>query len=392
MSFLKYNLQGLKVSNTLPFTDHFTKENIPYITNDRQLNSLYYPFSIDILVKQEIKLKYEIFNKCSIHFLQIHLWGDYYFMIMINKNGTFRTYGIVKGVKVMRERDYPDKPYTPKIYFISTEKDNEILEGEIEINYYLKKSFMPYIFTIWSDNIKLLRDNLIESGYKIGFKINDIHIEDIVKAEGNVGTENYRNATTQKPKYIYKVLMNRPLNSYVLFVDCDTMFYEDNYKWREYLETLFNKQMDIVFQEDQSYPFNSGFQYIHNTEKVRDFYKSVCDYFENEECDYGNFTYDQEIMTIFLYHSGLKWCCADKYIIAGNPKANFHKSKEVIENALFYHTYGIQTELLSGIGFTQLKLKYMKEIEELKIKLKTKEKADINIFNIINEKNKVLNV
>lgn len=378
---LLYNLEQFKVSNTYPLTTHFNKTHY-YKTNDQKVDIHSYPYMFNFNMIKPIKLKNEG-ETGSIHFLQYHLWGDYYLMFMINENGVFRTVGHINQVKVFKEYNYQTKPYQPRFYFLSTDRNNEIVEGEIEVELFFKPTYIPYMITLYSQNVKQLRDNLIKSASAIDFKINDFFIEDINNYEGVPCSENYRNATTQKPKTIYNTLINRPLNSYVLFLDCDTMLYEDREKWNNYFMKLREMDCDIIFQKDQSYPFNSGFQYIRNTEHTRAFYKQVLNYFNNENCDYGNFTYDQEIMTVYLYHSGLKWCCADPFIIAGNPSIkDFHKSEKIIENALFYHTYGVEEK---GVGLMNDKLRIMTELNDLKTQKNNKN--SFNIFNMIMNKN-----
>jgi hypothetical protein len=364
-----YNLRGLKVSNTYPDTSHF--DNTESYVSGGEISSTIYPHAFNVKITAPIVLKHENLIKSSIHFIQYRLWGGYYIMLMLNKEGVLRTLGCIDGVKTMKESDYPEKNYKPQIYFISTEEDNEIISGELSIYIHSKHINIPYIFTIWSDNIKPLRDNLLKSSIDVGLKVNDIHINDLDSYEGIPCSQNYKNATTQKPSLIYKTLMNSPDNSYVLFIDCDTMLYGNYAEWLILFNRLYAHNVDIVFQKDQSYPFNSGFQYIHNTANVRNFYKKVMDYFEKDH-DYGNFTYDQEIMTVYLHHSGLSWCCADSRVIAGNPNGDYYKSEEVTNNALFYHTYGVSDKLF-GVGNTPVKLEIMNSIKVRKNELAAKQ-------------------
>lgn len=373
--FIKYNLENLNVSNNLISIKNFESDN--KITGLTKISKNYYPIFLNIDIDDDIELLSEHFNKSSIHFLQIRMYNNYFFTIMLNKNGVFRKNKSYVSCSNYKEYDYPIKDYSPEIFFISTDADNKILKGTIILNIEFDIVYKPYIFTLFTENMTELKNNLISGAENIGLNINENNLEDINKYYGTPISENYRNAVIQKPKIIYETLMKRPLNSYVLFVDCDTMFYETLYEINNMFKHCFDKNVDIVFQKDCTYNLNSGFQYIYNTEITRILYKNIVDYFNSDDYNNSNTIFDQDILILYLSSSICSWDLADDLTVSGNPSiTNYHKSDEIIKKCVFYHAYGV-------CGGLEPKIKILNEIKILKY-----EYTKNNIFNKILINNK----
>lgn len=325
------------VSNNLNFKpDNFKKcyKN----ENKNNISRLKYPTKIDIHIIEDITFKNDMKRTDESYFLKIFFYEDCEYIFNISNNNQLIKYGSLYDIYKYYEDNASPYDYYP-IFYIVGNKNNIIKSGKIKINVEFSDIFEPFIFTLYSDNINLLKDNLEESVNNCGFSIYCHKFETKLKNDEEIKNYNKVKAWIEKPRLIYNILVKQPMYKYILFVDCDTMFYENNEKWMSFFEKLAKKNKDIIFQKDNIYPFNSGFQFIYNTPKTRELYNSVYNLMKKE--NFGFNIGDQDILMFKINELEINWETADEKEV-GRISEYKDNDKTVLKNLLFNHLYACE--------------------------------------------------